>query len=203
MRSPPRVHLLAALEALGVASVTELAMLTGRTRQSIYPHLRDMARAGIIATHVDTRRGRAVAGFRFAPELLAGTVDQPTGRGLRAGADVSARALNDARLRCHRWGKVADGRPIDLSRNPDAMTSIRITWLDASLRAELNRLFRKAAEVVQQGCERRAGQRTCVLMYHFPDYTASEARSALRSALAPARDGARKSRNPRRVAAQA
>ena len=185
MRSPHRVHLLAALQALGEASVSEVAAVTGRTRQSIYPHLADMARVGIIGAVAGDLRGRQIARFRFLPEVLARSVDPSTGRGLRAGADVSARALRDAMLRCHRWGKVADGRPIDFSRNPQARTSIRVAWLDERSRAELNRLFHKAGQVLMKACRRRKGQRTCVLMYHFPDYTAAEARRALASA--PAR----------------
>ncbi len=179
MRSPSRVHLLAALEALGEASVTEVAELTGRTRQSIYPHLTDMARAGIIGTRTRAGRGRAVTVFRFLPEVLAASVDQATGRGLREAADVSAGALNDAQLRCRRWGRVAGGRPVDLSRNHEAVMSIRVTWLDDALRARLNGLLRKVHRVLQAGCARRKGRRTCVLLYHFPDHTAAEARAAL------------------------
>lgn len=182
MRSPQRVHLLAALEALGEASVAEVAMLTGRTRQSIYPHLSDMVRVGLIGKVFRMGRGRRIAKFKYLPEMLACSVDPRTGFGLRAAADVSARALHDAQLRCHRWGRVAEGRPIDLARNPEAATSIRVTWLDARLRLRLNRILRQASVVLQQGLRRRKGQRTCVLMYHFPDFTAAEARSALRQA---------------------
>lgn len=179
MRSPQRVHLLAALQAFGEASVADLAMLTGRTRQSIYPHLTDMARAGLIGRGARQEQGRMVTSFKFLPEQLARCVDTRTGRGIRAAADVSARALHDAGLRCHRWGKVADNRAIDLFQNPEAVTSIRVTWLDDRLRLRLNQLLRQAARVLQQGCTRRKGQRTCVLMYHFPDFTAAEARRAL------------------------
>lgn len=179
MRSPARVHLLAALEALGEASVTEVAELTGRTRQSIYPHLAGMARAGIIAAGTRTGRGRTVAVFRFLPGVLAASVSQATGRGLREAADVSAGALGDAAIRCRRWGRVADRTRIDLSRNPEAVTSIRVTWLDEPRRARLNRLLRQVHGVLRDGCVRRTGLRTCVLLYHFPDLTAGEARAAL------------------------
>lgn len=179
VRSPHCVHLLAALEALEEASVTELAALTGRTRQSIYPHLAGMARAGIVGTATGNGRGRQIVRYRYLPEVFARSVDQSTGRGVRAGADVSARALRDAMLRCHRWGKVADGRPIDFWRNPEAFTSVRVAWLDDRARAQLNRLFRRAGQVLTKACRRRMGQRTCVLMYHFPDYTAAEARRVI------------------------
>ncbi|MFM7809379.1 MAG: hypothetical protein ACKPEA_15840, partial [Planctomycetota bacterium] len=86
----------------------------------------------------------------------------------------------DAQIRCHRWGKVRDGRPIDFSRNPEAWTSIRVTWLDDRARAQLNELFRKAGAVLTKGCRLRTGQRTCVLMFHFPDFTALEAKRELR-----------------------
>ena len=173
------MHLLAGLQAFGEATVAELAALTGRSRQSIYPHLATMARAGVIGVGTRVGAGRRIAVYRFLPEKLAACVDQSTGRGLRAGADVSAGALNDAQLRCRRWGLVADGEPVDLSANPEAFTSIRVTWLDDRLRARLNRLLRQAMAVLQQGCVRRAGRRTCVLLYHFPDFTAGEARAAL------------------------
>jgi len=173
------VHLLAALQALGEASVAEISELTGRSRQSMYPHLSSMARAGIVGTGSRTHLGRRVTVFRFLPERLAASVDQAKGRGIRAGADVSAGALKDAGLRCRRWGEVADGVRIDLARNPEAVTSIRVSWLDDRLRARLNRLLRKAAAVLQEGCARRKGRRTLVLMYHFPDYTPGEARRVL------------------------
>jgi hypothetical protein len=181
VRSPHRVHLLAALEALGDASVAELAALTGRSRQSIYPHLAAMARMGIIGTSVSLNTHREVVRFRYLAEMLARSVDPATGTGLRQGADVSARALGDAQLRCRRWGMVADGKPIDFVRNPEAMTHIRITWLDEASRSRLNQLLRQVRSLLQQGCIRRKGQRTCVLLFHFPDFTAREARQALRS----------------------
>ena len=63
MRSPHRVHLIVALEALGDASVADLAALTGRTRQSLYPHLSAMARAGIIGKNTRSHRaGSATSG---------------------------------------------------------------------------------------------------------------------------------------------
>lgn len=181
MRSPHRVHLIVALEALGDASVADLAALTGRTRQSLYPHLSAMARAGIIGKNTRSHRAGAAIRFQYRPDLVARSVDQSTGSGLRAGADVSAGALRDAEIRCRRWGAVADGQPIDLSRNPDARTVIRVTWLDAARRRRLNQLMRKAQELIRQGCVKRKGRRTCVLMYHFPDFTAGEARQAMKS----------------------
>jgi len=187
MRSPHRVHLMVALEALGDASVADLAALTGRTRQSLYPHLSAMSRAGIIGTSTRSHRARAATRFQYLPGVLARSVDQSTGAGLRAGADVSAGALRDAQIRCRRWGAVADGQPIDLSRNPDARTAIRVTWLDAARRRRLNQLMRKAEELIRQGCVKRKGRRTCVLLYHFPDFTAGEARQAVKSRAASKR----------------
>jgi DNA-binding transcriptional ArsR family regulator len=179
LRSPHRLHLVAALEALGEASVAELAVLTGRTRPSIYPHMVDMARAGIIERGSRQGRGRRVATFRFVPARMACSVNQATGRGLRAGAEVSAGALREAASRCRRWGAVADGTPIDFSRNPEAYTSVRITWMDERRRRRVNRLLQRLQSVLQEGCVRRTGRRTCVLLYHFPDFTAIEARAAL------------------------
>lgn len=202
VRSSSRVLLLAALEALGEASVAELAALTGRSRQSVYPHLAAMERAGVIGTSSRVVRGRKVALFRFLAERFASKVDQATGRGLREAADVSARALHDAQIRCRRWGAVMDGRPVELSRNPEAATGVRITWLDDRLRARLNVLLREVGAVLQEGCVRRKGRRTCVLLYHFPDFTAREARAALagRASSAGARP-ARKSKRPKARAA--
>ena len=181
VRSPHRVHLLAALQALGEATVAELAELTGRTRQSIYPHLAEMARVGIIGTGVSLNARREVVRFRYLPEMLARSVDASTGTGLRQGAEVSARALGDAQTRCRRWGKVADGQPIDFVGNPEAITDISITWLDDAMRLRMNKLLRQVQSILRQGCVRRKGQRTCVLLFHFPDFTAREARQALRT----------------------
>jgi hypothetical protein len=181
------VHLLAALEALGEATATEVAELTGRTRPSVYPHLQDMARAGIIGTGQRTAGGRPATTFRFLPDVMASIVDTARGRGLREGAAVSAGALHDASLRCRRWGRVAEGTRIDLARNPEAITSVRITWLDDALRARLNALLRKVDTVLRAGCARREGRRTCVLLYHFPDLTLGEARTAIKARRTPPR----------------
>lgn len=175
------MQLLAALEALGDASVAELAALTGRTRQSIHPHLASMARVGIIARESRPGGPRKVVRFRYRPEVMSRIVDESTGYGVRIGADISARVLGDAQVRCRRWGAAADGRPIDFSRNPDARTAIRISWLDSKMRRRLNRLLKQAEELLRQGCVRRKGRRTYVLLYHFPDLTAAEARQAANS----------------------
>jgi hypothetical protein len=176
MRSPQRVHVLAALEAIRQGTLAELAAVMGRTRQSLHPHLTAMAEAGIIGRTHRIDRGRSVAVFQFLPRKLQGSVRERTGEGVRQAAMVSARALVDAQLRCRRWGALDDRRPIDLTSNPEAYTSVRVTWLDDRSRARLNGLLRQVSSVLREGCIARKGRRTCVLIYHFPDYTASEAR---------------------------
>lgn len=177
MRSPHRVHLLAALEALGEGTLAEVSVLTGRSRQSVHPHLKAMVVAGIIGTSMRTVHGRDVATYRFLPERIVASVNQATGFGLRQAADISARALQDAQARCHRWGRMADRRPIDLAINPEAVTSVCTSWLDAAQRRKFNDLLRQAMAVLREGCATRKGRRTFVLIYHFPDYTARETRA--------------------------
>lgn len=125
---------------------------------------------------IERSLARTVAVFQFLPRKLQGSVRERTGEGVRQAAMVSARALVDAQLRCRRWGALDDRRPIDLTSNPEAYTSVRVTWLDDRSRARLNGLLRQVSTVLREGCIARKGRRTCVLIYHFPDYTASEAR---------------------------
>jgi DNA-binding transcriptional ArsR family regulator len=181
LRSPQRVHLYAALEALREATVSEIAELTGRTRPSIYPHLQEMLRAGIISSGSRAQAGRRVATYRFLPEQMAASVDQRSGRGLAKAAAATSGALRETGRRLDRWGQLAEGHPIDLRVNPEAVTSIRVTWLDDRARTRLNRLLARVASILDSGCRARKGCRTCVLLAHFPDITAREARAALRT----------------------
>jgi len=59
MRTPLRQELLAALERLGTASVKEIAVETGRAPASLYYHVYELARAGLIR-----EAGRRPAGRR-------------------------------------------------------------------------------------------------------------------------------------------
>lgn len=180
MRSPHRVHVLAALQALGEGTLADVAALTGRSRQSVHPHLRALAAAGIIGITAGARKGRDVTRYRFMPERMAACVNQATGFGIAQAADVSARALKDAQVRCRRWGTMADRQPINLANNPEAVTSVRTSWLDDARRRKFNDLLRQAMAVLQEGCTRRTGRRTFVLLYHFPDYTAHEVKQRRR-----------------------
>lgn len=181
LRSPQRVHLYAALEALREATVSEIAELTGRTRPSIYPHLRTMAGAGIIATGHRMQGGRRVATYKFLPDRMAASVDPRSGRGVGKAAAASSNALRETCRRLDRWGRLAEGHPIDLQRNPEAMTSIRMTWLDDRARSRVNQLLARVATILDAGCHARKGRRTCVLLVHFPDISALEARTARRT----------------------
>ncbi len=48
VNSPHRMHLVSMLEALKKSTVAELAELTGRSQQSIYPHLKILVKAGLV-----------------------------------------------------------------------------------------------------------------------------------------------------------
>ena len=83
--SPPRQRLVAALEALGVASARELAARLGRSPQSLYFHLEKLVAAGLVEVAGERPVGRRV-------EKLY----RPVAARLRVAGDLGDPAYRDA-----------------------------------------------------------------------------------------------------------
>jgi len=177
--SPHRYQLLHLVASIGRTTVHELAELTGRSPQSIYPHLQALADAQFLtaatgegdATHA---RGRA---YMPGPALLVSPFDPDTGAGTSRMAELGAMMLHDAIARLQRHGEICEGSPVGRGQAARQSMLASTTWLDAKRRARLNELCTHIPALVEQGRGARDGERVHVLAYHFPDVTLRESRS--------------------------
>jgi len=178
--SPHRIQLLALLDGLGEATVNELAELSGRTAQSLYPHLDALVNAGFLVMREPAETGKRSRIYARGPALSVAPVDPSTGNGNSNFADMGALVLHDASARLRRYGQTTEGVPNPSGFDAPHRLIAELTWLDDDRRRELNGLFTRIREVIQEGRVSRSGRRTNVLLYHFPDVTLREAKSTRR-----------------------
>jgi DNA-binding transcriptional ArsR family regulator len=174
--SPHRLQLLLLLTGLKEATVHELAELSGRTAQSLYPHLDALVHAGFLVVREPAETGRRSRVYACGPASMVAPVDATTGRGNRDSAELSALMLHDACARLRRFGSIAEGMPLGEGAERAVAMHSELTWLDDDRRRRVNDLMRQIMAVVQEGRAARGGRRTNVLLYHFPDVTLREAR---------------------------
>lgn len=177
--SPHRYQLLHLLASLGRATVHELAELTGRSPQSIYPHLQALCNVGFLvacATDDDTTQTRGRA-YMPGPALLVSPVDPETGAGNSRMVELGAMMLHDAVARLLRHGETCEGVPVGRGQAARQSMLASVTWLDDARRARLNELCTAIAQLVEEGRRSQSGERATVLAYHFPDVTLRESRS--------------------------
>src|SRR5688572_9630588 len=89
LASPARQELLDTLQALGRASVPELAAQLGRPADALYYHVRALQKAGLLREVERRRRGRHVEAVYATPEP-----DKRLKLSYRAGGKASARAVS-------------------------------------------------------------------------------------------------------------
>lgn len=176
--SPHRYQLLHLVASIGRTTVQELADLTGRSPQSIYPHLQSLANAGFLVAAAGNdgssqTRGRA---YLPGPALLVSPFDPETGNGSSRMAQLGAMMLHDATARLVRHGETSEGVPVGRGKAARQSMLASVTWLDESRRTRLNELYAAIAELVEQGRIARTGERVNVVAYHFPDVTLRESR---------------------------
>ena len=158
--------------------MTELAEFSGRTAQSLYPHLDALVSAGFLLLREPTETGKRSRVYARGPALSVPPVAPATGAGNGNMADMGALMLHDAAARIRRYGQTTEGVPTQAGIDASHRMYSELTWIDDERRRELNGLFARIREVIQAGRTSRSGRRTNVLLYHFPDVTLREAKSS-------------------------
>jgi DNA-binding transcriptional ArsR family regulator len=174
--SPHRLQLLLLLTGLKEATVHELAELSGRTAQSLYPHLDALVDADFLVVREPAETGRRSRIYVCGPASMVSPVDASSGRGNRDSAELAALMLHDACARLRRFGSIAEGVPVGEGAERTVAMHSELTWLDDARRRRVNELMQQLMTVVMEGRSARVGRRTNVLLYHFPDVTLREAR---------------------------
>jgi hypothetical protein len=164
------------MTGLKEATVHELAELSGRTAQSLYPHLEALVHASFLIVREPSETGRRSRVYACGPASLVSPVDPHTGHGNGDASELSALMLHDACARLRRFGSIAEGTPLGSTADRLMATHSELTWLDDERRQRVNDLMRQIMSVVQDGRAARTGRRTNVILYHFPDVTLREAR---------------------------
>lgn len=176
LSSPHRVQLLGLIESLHRTSIRELSELTGRTGPSLYPHLRILENAQLVAVETERANGRSRRIYCGGPALQWNVTahGRPDTRG-RA-VKLASYWLRDLGIRLKRWGQVREGGPAVHGVKATGMMISETTWLDEEQREELNRRLGELVEFIRQTRNERRGKRHNVAIYHFPDVTLREAR---------------------------
>ena len=165
------------MEGLKEATVQELAELSGRTPQSLYPHLDALVAAQFLVIREPSESGRRSRVYACGPMSSRTPWNPTTGEGNEGAATLAALMLRDACARLKRFGSASEGVPTGSGAERTHANIAHLTWLDEERRRELNTHFDAIAAIVQAGRSSRAGRRTNVLLLHFPDVTLREAKS--------------------------
>lgn len=175
--SPHRLQVMVLMAGLKQATVQELAELSGRTAQSLYPHLDALVHAGFLLVHEPQDTGRRSRTYALGPAAMLPPVDPSTGIGNAEAIELAALMLHDSCARLRRYGATVDGVPQNSGEDRERVTMSELTWLDDERRRRLNQLSMEILEVIREGRADRTGRRTNVVVYHFPDVTLREARA--------------------------
>lgn len=179
--SPHRLQMLALLGSGESLTAGELAAISGRSAQSLYPHLDALVACGLVAAHdPDASSGRARS-FSLTPIARGPRVDPTTGVGRVLQSELLNIMLRDIGARLDRYARSAEGHPDSDDAVAETWSRSELTWLTAERRAELNALMQRAMQLCEEGRAERIGRRTNVVLIHFPDVTLKEDRGNRRT----------------------
>lgn len=164
------------MAGLKQATVQELAELSGRTAQSLYPHLDALVNANFLVIHEPQDTGKRSRTYALGPAAMLPPVDPATGVGNSEAIELAALMLHDSCARLRRYGTTVDGVPLKSGDDRERVTMSELTWLDDERRGRLNQLSMEILQIIREGRVQRTGRRTNVVVYHFPDVTLREAR---------------------------
>ena len=169
------------MAGLREATVQELAELSGRTAQSLYPHLDALVSAGFLVVHEPQDTGRRSRLYALGPAAALPPVNPETGQGNGDAIELAALMLHDACARLRRFGSVVEGVPLRADADREHVNMSELTWLDDDRRRELNMHIAEIKRIVDEGRKQRTGRRANVVVFHFPDVTLREARADKRA----------------------
>lgn len=143
MMSPVRSEIAQAVTLLGRCSVAEIAAITNRPADTLYPHLGKLRRAGIVVEAGTRKRGRhvqslyAMRATDFQPDFrgASGAVENRVGHRT---ASALLRAMDRTVRDAARAGALvtrAEGRNISMSYELGRLTPAMFTRLRGHLRA--------------------------------------------------------------------
>ncbi|MEY4118492.1 MAG: hypothetical protein RLZZ116_1820 [Planctomycetota bacterium] len=164
------------MAGLKQATVQELAELSGRTAQSLYPHLEALVSAQFLVVQEPQETGKRSRTYVLGPAAALPPVNPQTGIGNSERVELAALMLHDSCARLRRYGTIAEGIPPKTGAEREHVTLSELTWLDDDRRARVNALSMEILQIIREGRAQRTGRRTNVIVYHFPDVTLREAR---------------------------
>ena len=91
------------MAGLKQATVQELAELSGRTAQSLYPHLDALVNANFLLIREPQETGKRSRSYALGPAALLPPVNQATGVGNQEAIELAALMLHDRRDFPWRW----------------------------------------------------------------------------------------------------
>lgn len=197
VNSPHRMHLVSMLEALKKSTVAELAELTGRSQQSIYPHLKILVKAGLVselrepvrgskngrksatrpATNLSTSRSTCL--YEFNPTSFQKAIHSKNGVGLMRATHLTSILLHDLGLRCQRWGEANERGGMRVAIHNQNLMSTEITWFTNAHWKQFNKLAAQLMKLIRDARHNRKGQRMCIGLFQFPDVTVAELKQGL------------------------
>jgi len=197
VNSPHRMHLVSMLEALKKSTVAELAELTGRSQQSIYPHLKILVKAGLVRELREPVRGskngrkraskadrnlsaaRSTCLYEFNPTSFQKAIESKNGVGLMRATHLTSILLHDLGLRCKRWGEANERAGMRVAIHNQNLMSTEITWFTNAHWKQFNKLAAQLMKLIRDARHNRKGQRMCIGLFQFPDVTVAELKHAL------------------------
>ena len=200
VNSPHRMHLVSMLEALKKSTVAELAELTGRSQQSIYPHLKILVKAGLVRelqkpVHIAKNgrkslsktvpklsASRSTCFYEFNPASFQKAIESKNGVGLMRATHLTSILLHDLGLRCKRWGEANERAGMRVAIHNQNLMSTEITWFTNSHWKQFNKLAAQLMKLIRDARHNRKGQRMCIGLFQFPDVTVAELKHSLAQA---------------------
>lgn len=156
LTSPARLELVEALSAGGESSVAELAFALDRAPDGLYPHLRRLVGAGLVARGQRREPGRrAEAVFRLAHADLVFDVDPATGRNTERFMGVARALLRRAERYLSRAMATGQARLGGADRNTQVRSDL--AWLNASELERANELLGELRALFERSRGNRRG----------------------------------------------
>ena len=186
---PHRARILVLMDNLGEATAYELAELTGRSVSSLYRHLSELTKVGLLVERQERRGGRTLRVYARGPGLDTPLVDVATGAGGRNFGRLCAAALRGVAQQSQRFGAQLEAGTVEHAH--PMLISNDVVWLDDATRRRVLLLLDKALSIARSATKRRprAGTRMQLALCCFSDVTLRQmrARAGARPA-APAAD---------------
>jgi predicted ArsR family transcriptional regulator len=171
--SPPRIELLLMIEALGEATAAQLSDGSGRSADSLYPHLGVLESSGFISSEERSDEGRPARVYSLTEAASVRPVDHAEGSGMRRLALAVEVQLRDAARRIKRCADLAE----DERRSPgDLQVTTDLVWVDAERRERFTHLLSELRALVRESRRDRIGERMFLGIQFFPDVSLKEHR---------------------------